>query len=84
MRYEDVEWHAAACKGIDTELFFIEHSSEATMFQRQLRPICLNCPIYDDCLEYALGNEFDGYWAGMTATQRKEWRGRRLRSRRAA
>lgn len=84
MRYEDVEWHAAACKGIDTELFFIEQASEAAAFQRRLRPICLNCPIYDDCLEYALENEFEGFWAGMTARQRKEWRGRRLRSRRAA
>lgn len=79
MRYDEVEWQAAACKGIDTELFFIEHSSEATMFQQQLRPICLNCPIYGECLEYSLENEFNGFWAGMTATQRKQWRGRRLR-----
>ena len=80
MRYDEVEWHAAACKGNDTELYFIEHSSEAAAFQRKLRPICLNCPIYDECLEYALGNEFDGYWAGLTATQRKQIRGRMQRA----
>lgn len=84
MRYDEVEWQAAACKGIDTELFFIDNASEAAGFQRQLRPICLNCPIYEECLEYSLENEFEGYWAGVTATQRKQWRGRKLRGEDAA
>lgn len=84
MRYEDVEWQAAACKGIDTELFFLENAAEAASFQRQFRKICLNCPIYDDCLEYALENEFAGFWAGLTSTERKQWRGRKLRGHHAA
>lgn len=73
MRYEEVEWAAAACKGIDTELFFLR-PNEAMTFNPQLKKICRNCPIYSECLEYAIWNEWEGVWAATTPTDRRRIR----------
>ena len=34
----------------------------------------MGCPIFDDCLNYALNVKVHGYWAGTTDTMRKELR----------
>ena len=80
MKYEDVEWHAAACKGIPVEMFYIESASEAMEFYNQMRKVCRSCPVYMECAEYAIENEHHGFWAGMTATERKQLRGRMHRA----
>tara|TARA_S200002703_G_C3687888_1_gene211218 strand:+ start:148 stop:399 length:252 start_codon:yes stop_codon:yes gene_type:complete len=73
MKYDDVEWQAAACKGIDTELFFLK-PNEAMALNPQLKKICRNCPIYSECLEYAIWNEWEGVWAATTPTDRRRIR----------
>jgi len=83
VRYEEVEWQAAACKGIDTELFYLD-SSESLAYNNDLRKICRNCPIYSECLEYAVWGEWEGFWAGTTATDRKRIRAKARRRDRAA
>jgi len=80
MRYENVEWQAAACKGINFKMFFIEDAGDARETNPHLRRICKDCPIYAECLEYALENEHHGFWGGLTATERKQMRGRMRRA----
>jgi hypothetical protein len=41
-----------------------------------LRRICGGCPIYKECLSYALGNENYGVWGGMTTNERNAFNGR--------
>ena len=75
MRYEQVPWEAAACKGILTDLFFLEQN-EARILNPMLKGICHGCPIYAECMEYAVENEQQGFWAGLTAKERRRLRGR--------
>jgi len=73
MKYDEVEWEAAACKGINTDLFFLERG-EGVSFYPQLRKICQSCPIYSECLEYAVWNETEGFWAATTPNERQRLR----------
>lgn len=84
MRYEDVDWEQASCRGVNTELFYLEINYEAFTVNPQLRRMCTDCPILADCREYAILNENHGFWAGLTAKQRNTLRARMNRSRRAA
>ncbi|ALY09330.1 transcriptional regulator WhiB-like [Arthrobacter phage Jasmine] len=36
------------------------------------RPICKSCPVFDECLNYAIVNDMYGIWAGTTTNQRKD------------
>jgi len=83
VRYDEVEWQAAACKGIDTELFFVDQT-EALAYNPQLRKICHECPIYSECLEYSIWNESQGFWAATTATDRQKLRAKSRRRDHAA
>lgn len=60
----------ADCKGV------MNFDSPKTSRERQKnRTICLDCPVLDLCLEYALAySDEEGFWAGTTATERKEIR----------
>ena len=61
----------AACKGMDPSLFYIgqhETVSEEVVFT------CRMCPVREDCLDYALVHERDGYWGGTSAQTRKRLR----------
>jgi len=63
----------AACKGMDTALFFPEHwSKEAAAAPRA---ICHRCPVRIACLDYALAhNDTDGMFGGKTPSQRRRIR----------
>mgnify|MGYP001553751279 FL=1 len=74
MRYEDVEWQAAACKGIQVDMFYLETLSESLTYTPTLRRICRDCPIFEDCREYAFEHEVHGFWGGLTATERRNLR----------
>lgn len=78
MRYEDVPWEAAACKGIITEMFFSD-APECYSINPQLRRICSGCPILEECREYAICNEWEGFWGGLTPSDRRALRARRRR-----
>lgn len=82
MRYEDVDWERASCRGVLTDLFYLETNYEAYSVNPELRRMCSQCPILDQCREYAIWNETYGFWAGMTERQRQDIRAklrRRLR-----
>lgn len=60
----------AACAGVGWWLFFPEqgHSDDG----RAARQVCNNCPVRQECLDFALrtGQE-DGVWGGVTAWDRR-------------
>ena len=77
MRYEDVHWEDAACRGTDTEAFY---PINGLPMQTVVR-ICQGCPIRNDCASYAIEHEAYGYWANMAEITRHEIRmGRRKRA----
>ena len=65
----------AACRDLDTSLFFPDSEADAGPAQE----VCAGCPVRAQCLEFALATrQHDGIWGGLTETER-----RRLRRRRA-
>jgi hypothetical protein len=59
----------ANCTSLDPELFFPIGEMKQELAQ-MLKRVCLNCPIFDDCLEYALHVKVSGYWAGTNGSDR--------------
>jgi len=58
----------AACKGIDTEVFFAE-TVEAI---HEAQAICRDCPVKRECLDYAVeANCTFGVYGGLTHRQRR-------------
>jgi len=74
-RSETPVWMSlAACKGKDTQIFFPRGGFGAQSAAR----ICVNCPVVNDCLEYALDNEiYNGVWGGKSERERMRIAGRR-------
>jgi WhiB family transcriptional regulator, redox-sensing transcriptional regulator len=57
----------AACKDVDTDVFFPASESQAGA----AKAICAVCPVREECLEHALAvRPGDGVWGGLTATER--------------
>lgn len=76
-----IAWHEhAACvhPQIDPEDFFPEGNfrKNSTEYKRhigKLTTICGNCPVFDDCRQYAEATrEEHGFWAGESANTRRE------------
>lgn len=66
-------WHHAACKGMDTEIWFPGHGYD-TRWNRA-RKICMQCPVRTLCLNDAIKhNDEYGMFGGLTPTERKEAR----------
>ena len=53
----------ASCIGMDPELFFPTNQMSPRV-EKLLKKTCLGCPIFEDCLDYALKVNVKGYWAG--------------------
>jgi WhiB family redox-sensing transcriptional regulator len=60
----------AACKGVDTNLFFPENAD----VDDQVLALCENCPVKDECRDYGVVYEEWGIWGGLTASQRRRVR----------
>ena len=74
-KYSEVDWEKAQCKEleIDTNLFYTieeERSVVAYDYINSLRSICASCPIWKECLTYAMENENYGMWGGLTSVER--------------
>jgi WhiB family transcriptional regulator, redox-sensing transcriptional regulator len=64
----------AACKGLDTGIFFPSSDAEAGA----AKLVCAGCPVREACLEWAIASrQEDGVWGGMTDTERRRLRRRR-------
>ena len=69
--HEDMEgwWAGAACEGLDTYLFFPERGKS----NRRAKQLCMECPVIDDCLEYAMKTRQKyGVWGGLGEEQRRK------------
>ena len=69
----------AACAGTDTDLFFDPYRTDEAL------AICDQCPVVEDCLEYAAWypgaiRDIQGVWGGKTEEQLQKMR-RRTRPR---
>lgn len=78
----DIRWREdAACRGVDTNVFFPVTDEEAGPAQA----ICATCPVREECLEFALmTRQEDGVWGGLTETERRRLRRRRREATRKA
>jgi WhiB family transcriptional regulator, redox-sensing transcriptional regulator len=72
----DTEWMAEGkCRELPPAMFFPSDGLGVQAAQR----ICVDCPVSDQCLEYALANRIDhGVWGGRSERERR----RILRARR--
>ena len=67
---------AAACRGLDANVFFPEQGSDAS----EAKAVCRGCPVTNDCLAYAIrNNEWAGVFGGMSVRERRIL-GRQLRA----
>lgn len=68
-------WHkAAACRGADTELFFLDRGKPAT----EAKALCSSCPVQAVCLDWALEEMVAcGIFGGMNDRERRAERKRR-------
>lgn len=70
-------WHLkASCRGPESQLFFPpslpERREEREARELRAKRICLDCPVLDDCLEFALRvREPHGIWGGLTEAERR-------------
>ena len=61
----------AACRGIETELFFPERGASSTHVQNAKR-FCESCAVNNECYNYAMDNNIaHGIWGVTTATERR-------------
>jgi WhiB family redox-sensing transcriptional regulator len=66
----------ALCRQVDPEIFYPPWGDNGASYDAQ--QVCKQCPVIDECLEYALAlNEQFGTWGGMTPRQRTVERRRR-------
>ena len=56
----------AACRGMDTNLFYANHGKKYA----KVRLVCESCPVFAQCLDWALTSESEGMWAGTTELER--------------
>lgn len=40
----------------------------------EARKVCERCPMLDDCRSWALRNDEQGFWAGLTESERRQFR----------
>lgn len=68
------EWRLrAACRGIDTNLFFPDRGDDQT----EPKGICMGCPVRPQCLGYAVRRgEKGGIWGGESERKRRALRKR--------
>lgn len=68
-----MDWRAeAACRGMDTELFFpVTDQGPCVLQIRQAKAVCYGCPVTQECLSWALRTRQEfGVFGGMTEQER--------------
>jgi WhiB family redox-sensing transcriptional regulator len=70
MFIEQLPWASGAkCLNADPDVFFPEKGGST----REAKRICSECPVRDECLEYALEeDERFGIWGGMSERERRK------------
>lgn len=74
---DDMSWQKdAACKGMGTDLFFMEQGDNQQRRKIKLiRETCGSCPVKARCLEWAVVNMIPfGFWGGVPPRARRTMR----------
>jgi WhiB family redox-sensing transcriptional regulator len=77
--YDEINWSKAACEGAPTNLFYIIEEDKRVINlvgYEPTRRICGTCPIWKECLNYAMANEGYGMWGGLISKERNALRKR--------
>ena len=75
--FEQEDWMLeGGCVYADTDLFFpVGSSMEAMKQANEAKAICMECPVVNECLDYAIRtNQDSGIWGGTTEEERKSIR----------
>jgi WhiB family transcriptional regulator, redox-sensing transcriptional regulator len=79
--YDRASWRqSAACRQVDTELFFpIGSAGIAAAEIQRAKTVCASCPVRHPCLTFALAtNQEFGIWGGCDEDERRllhrQWR----------
>ena len=77
-----LDWkQKAACRDLDTSMFFPDTEEEAAA----AKSVCAGCPVREACLAFALDTrQHDGIWGGLDENERRRVRRRKTASRTAA
>lgn len=81
-----MDWRSkAACLNVDPELFFpIGNTGPAIAQAAEAKAVCASCTVKDTCLQWAIDNNQDsGVWGGMSEDERRAYKRRNARVRRA-
>lgn len=73
----DYSWRRdAVCRDTDPELFFpVGTTGQALLQIDRAKQVCGECPVQDDCLQYALDTNQDaGIWGGTSEDERRSMR----------
>lgn len=62
------------CVGVPTEFFFTEGSAGKYPNLPYLQAICGSCPVLNECLDYALHVQVQGWWGNTSEKQRDRMR----------
>lgn len=69
----DLQGAVCANKMFDPDIWFPTSIPEWKKAMKALKPICDQCPAFNDCLKFALDNDIrDGIWAGTSPSQRRK------------
>jgi len=82
-----MDWRSeAACLSVDPELFFpIGNTGPAISQAAEAKAVCHACSVQSVCLQWAIENNQDsGVWGGMSEEERRSFKRRAARARRAS
>jgi WhiB family redox-sensing transcriptional regulator len=67
------------CQVTDPELWFAEREDNGNHY-RIAKKLCQQCPVVNECLEYAIkAGEQDGVWGGLAPRERQQIRNKHLK-----
>ncbi len=83
----DYGWRTRSiCRDTDPDLFFpVGTTGQALVQIERAKEVCAECPVHDECLQYALDtNQDSGIWGGLSEEERRNIRRRMVARNRAA
>jgi hypothetical protein len=64
----------ARCKGLPASMFVPSLHTKVRAYPEPARRACAQCSVRQECLDWAVANNEEGYWGGTTSTERDDLR----------
>lgn len=72
-----MDWKALGnCRGRDTNFFYPENNRWAEVSAKK---VCAGCPVFAQCMDWALAHDELGIWGGTTDRERRKIKARYVR-----